>query len=61
MAGMNRLEVRVRLDEEGMGDLAVCMAAVPGFAADGRPRSWTMPEVLREALRRMAAHERGRK
>jgi hypothetical protein len=34
------------------------MASVPGFDDAGRPRSWTFPDVLREALRQMAERNR---
>ena len=51
---MSELTVKVVLDEEGSKDLVTCMAAVPGFDDNGRPRMWTFPDVLREALRRMA-------
>ena len=50
---MADMTVRVVLDDEGQKDLGTCMAAVAGIV-DGKPRAWTMPDVLREALRRMA-------
>ena len=52
----------VELDEEGVGALAKCMAAMPSHGADGELRAVTISLTVREALRRMAAaDERGRK
>ena len=52
----------VELDEEGVGALAKCMAAMPADGADGELRAVTISLTVREALRRMAAaDERGRK
>jgi hypothetical protein len=56
--GMSELTVKVVLDEAGSQDLVMCMASVPGFDGDGRPRTWTFPDVLREALRQMAERNR---
>ena len=52
----------VELDEEGVGALAKCMAAMPPTGEDGELRAVTISLTVREALRRMAAaDERGRK
>ena len=50
--------LKVTLDDDGQKDLITCMAALPGHDDDGRPRSITMPDVLREALRQMAERNR---
>jgi|HubBroStandDraft_6_1064221.scaffolds.fasta_scaffold713504_1 hypothetical protein len=51
--------IRVTLDESGLADLALCVAAIPPFRADGSPRSLTLSEAVREALRRWAGQVRG--
>ena len=53
--------VKVELDEEGGGALAKCMAAMPALGEDGQVRAVTISMTVREALRRMAASDRGRK
>jgi hypothetical protein len=51
---MSEMTVKVTLNETDVDALALCMAKMKSTDEDGRLRSITMPDTIREAIRQMA-------
>lgn len=52
------MRVNVTLSKGDVKNLTKAMAEMPGMDGDGVPKSITIPDVIREALRRMATRGR---